>query len=447
MLTLKTKLSVSKTTHTAPRDILASEPNRATQPNRHARDVLSRNEDSAKVLLEVLKEPAHACRDIEIRDEMRQLQTDLAAFAQKYFFGTDNSAARYALKSLEKETVLIVGCVASGGPSGAKGWKELFYVPEKRQAIVCAIVGNVLVEQVLQHLFFGSSAEQNQEISALQFEHRHEDGFDRTALYAVKIRDFLTPPTPPRGSKTPVRRHSTITLPPKFNTHVAHVVAALYTHLLPIRQISLWDHPDSELPLTDYLADLHALVVRAGMLSLHMRMDTQTAYHFDPVFKETPFKPTEMTSFLPAATKRAQTQTHTTRPRDRPLVQIAILPSLTAFRRGGWSYAPPTLPAKHTLPDPEGVRARLLTPAWVLTRHGVPRAWDNGKPADVPAAHGDAWRGGFVEFYPGVRGVRDPRGDGRVKESSGAHDDVVESSSEYDSEAEMEVVRKGMVRE
>lgn len=34
--------------------------------------------------------------------------------------------------------------------------------------------------------------------------------------------------------------------------------------------------------------------------------------------------------------------------------------------------------------------------------------WKVGRPAGECETYGTAWRGGVVEFYPGVEGVRDP---------------------------------------
>ena len=99
---------------------------------------------------------------------------DLAA---SYFsFTADVTRLRSVLSSLPKETVRIIGCVASGGPAGAKGWEALFLEAEKREALVCAVVGNVVVEQVFQHLFFAGTEEQVREMGEIQFTDRHEDG-------------------------------------------------------------------------------------------------------------------------------------------------------------------------------------------------------------------------------------------------------------------------------
>jgi hypothetical protein len=78
--------------------------------------------------------------------------------------------------SMSRETVKIIGCVASGGPEGEDGWRSLFYDQEKRHALVCAILGNVISEQVLQHIFFGGAPEDIEDVAILQERHRDADG-------------------------------------------------------------------------------------------------------------------------------------------------------------------------------------------------------------------------------------------------------------------------------
>lgn len=95
---------------------------------------------------------------------------------------------------------------------------------------------------------------------------------------------------------------------------------------------------------------------------------------------------------------------------DQGLIQITLLPGITAYRRGGWEKPCSTLENVEFEEGCEGkgVRARRLTDAWVYCRWGRQRVWKDGKPADEPETHGVGWNGGFVEFYPGVEGVTDP---------------------------------------
>jgi len=79
-------------------------------------------------------------------------------------------------ETLLPETAKLINCVASGGPSGLWGWHDLFVNKEKLQALVCAMIGNVLSEQVLQHAFFGGTEEGVRAVSKVQREFRDEDG-------------------------------------------------------------------------------------------------------------------------------------------------------------------------------------------------------------------------------------------------------------------------------
>lgn len=383
-------------------DLLSSGEKWATQPNRQARELLEKHGNNAAAMLKSLQEPAYACRDAEIRDGVWKMMDQIEDFAKVHFdFTVDETRLRPALDSLAKETVKIIGCVASGGPAGARGWEDLFLSTEKRQALVCAIIGNVIVEQVFQHMFFGGTSAQIKEVAAIQFEHRHKDGksqhtltshkltttgFDRNKLYATKIRSFLA--SPPNKGKAPATQPTpTLLLPPNFAAHINHTTAALYTHLKPLFTLNPLHPPTT--PPTHTIPSLHAVVLQAALLSLHMRLDAHTAYHLSPVFKEQPLTP--QTECFNHATMSA-TRPHNTNPAaaDAAVVQIALLPALTAYRLGGWDASPTAAPT--------GLRARALTQAWVFCRWGVPRAWAHGRPADDEAAHGKLWEGGFVEF-------------------------------------------------
>lgn len=79
-------------------------------------------------------------------------------------------------KNLDPTTSLIIGCTASGGPAGEYGWHDLFINTQKRQALICAIIGNVLVEQVLKHPCFGASQRVLDALIESQREHQDDDG-------------------------------------------------------------------------------------------------------------------------------------------------------------------------------------------------------------------------------------------------------------------------------
>lgn len=147
----------------------------STQPNTRARQFLQDNHHQATALLKDVQELEYACRDAEIRDRVWDLMDQIEAFTTEHFSFqlTDKTRLRAAFESMSKETVMIIGYV---GPSGAREWEDVFTDTSKRQALVCAMIGNVLVEQVLQHMFFGGTAEQIEKVAAWQFEHRNADG-------------------------------------------------------------------------------------------------------------------------------------------------------------------------------------------------------------------------------------------------------------------------------
>ena len=152
-----------------------------TKPNLRARTLNNRN----KVLAE-LAEPEYTCRDVEIRDGIWQIMDQIERFAKQHFggevkFGKDTghpagTVTPRFFKMLEYDTVKLIDCIGSGGPSGIYGWHDLFLNEQKRRALVCAIIGKILTEQVFQHMFFGGSAEHVQYLAALEVKYRNHDG-------------------------------------------------------------------------------------------------------------------------------------------------------------------------------------------------------------------------------------------------------------------------------
>lgn len=128
-------------------------------------------------------EPLYSLRDIEIRDGLWQLNDKLESFTMEHYnfdFGANGPGNKELLDTqlakMPQATVDLIGCVASGGPSGPTGWRNLFFNKQKRRALVCAIIGEILEGQVLEHLFFGCSAEHEQNLERLQQEHAGDDG-------------------------------------------------------------------------------------------------------------------------------------------------------------------------------------------------------------------------------------------------------------------------------
>jgi hypothetical protein len=218
-------------------------------------------------------------------------------------------------------------------------------------------------------------------------------------------------------------------LPPSFTNHVNLIVGAIYTHLKPI--LGLNPH---RADLETIIPPLHTIVTQAGLLSLSMRLDPHTVYHFVPTFKEDTFTSKRMECFNKTQMEQQHPRTSDTEPRltpaekarratlseaekkrarnDEPLTQITIMDGVTAYRLGGWESPASTLTSRH-YEKPEwahrGVRMRALTQGWVYCRWGRARSLKDGKGNDVPVAHGVAWNGGFKEFGH-IRGVVDWKG-------------------------------------
>jgi hypothetical protein len=128
-------------------------------------------------------EPDYAMRDAEIRDSMWQLIDKIEKFAKDHFdfdFGKNTPGNKAALDrvfaEMKPEVDNFIGRIASGGPGGEDGWKDLFYNKMKRRALVCAIIGNLLTEQVFEHLFFGGSPEDEAHLEKLQRNFSDHDG-------------------------------------------------------------------------------------------------------------------------------------------------------------------------------------------------------------------------------------------------------------------------------
>ncbi|KAF2258432.1 hypothetical protein CC78DRAFT_572531 [Lojkania enalia] len=358
-----------------------------------------------------LQEAEYVMRDVEIRDAVWYLLDNIERFARIYF-GFEFSSRKKLTKmfgTLEPETVKIIGSVASGGPSGQEGWRELFYDEQMRRALVCAIIGNVLVQQVFHHIFFGGSDKDLLNLAVLQKKNHRLDRFNRHRLSALYIRKTLSPTTEPH----------TMLLPPNFDRHTTHILATLSTHLTPLLTLST---PLSSTQKLTFHTHLHTLVSWAGALSLLMRADPHTVYYFTPVFKEEAFSSKNYECF----NKKRMEAMH---PRERKvwpphtseqeinraksdvaIIQMKLFDELTAYRVGGWETPDSTpLDVRSSEGEEQGIRSWLLVHGWVVCRWGRQRTFKKAVPDDDRNVHGAAWREpGFVEFGD-VEGVREGR--------------------------------------
>ncbi|KAF2182506.1 hypothetical protein K469DRAFT_690636 [Zopfia rhizophila CBS 207.26] len=365
-------------------------------------------DEAAPVIRKKFDEPYYALKDVEIRDAIWKIMDLTQRLANAHFgFKLNNrQLSKQQFSSLRPETIKVIGCIASGEPGGTDGWPELFIDEQQRKALVCGIVGNVVVEQVFQSVFFGGSEADVAELNEIRFKHRGEDGFHRKYEYARHIHTKLS------IDQSPHR----FFLPTDFKRCVEEVVIRLYLHLEPILSMSApAGHGIDNSIIYDIWDRLFDIITRAGLLSLHMRHDRQTVYYFVPTFKEDKFARKYMECYNEEQMQKTHPRNRQTPwPRgttedekrwaqgDEPLIKITLMDGCTAYRRGGWQ----TSHDGYEQPEYEfmGIRSRILTHSWVYCRWGRPRTFVQGRPVDKKELYGAAWKGGFVEFrdVPGV---------------------------------------------
>ncbi|KAF2820539.1 hypothetical protein CC86DRAFT_449204 [Ophiobolus disseminans] len=423
----------------------------STHPNKRAREMLNERPRNVKQFIQAeIEEPEYTLRDVEIRDGLWHMMDLMERFTKKFFQSDISTRNREPwvqglFEELKPETAKIIGCVASGGPGGVQGWKDLFLDNQKKRALVMAIIGNVLVEQVFQHIFFGGIVKHINKLAEIQQKHKKEDGFDRNKHYANAMRKSLKLGT-----------SNTFILPSNFTNHVTYITSVIWTHIRPIFAPSSPLHnPTPSAPIAQ-LADIVAL---AGLLSLSMRLDPHTVYYFEPVFKEDTLTAKRMECFnhknmaqrnprIPDDEPRPDKEERVRRAKlsedekkrsklDEPLTQITIMDGVTAYRLGGWEAPESTIGdvvyEKYDFAN-KGVRSRILTHGWVYCRWGRARRFKEGKPADMPAAHGEAWKGGGFKEFTDCEGVVDWLGSARVEEEDLQEQLLDVSMSEGESE-------------
>lgn len=157
-------------------------PEWSTKPNKRALEILGLCAGDVALAAEEIREELHereySFRDIEIRDGLWQVMDKIERFAKQFFgfeFGDPRKLTR-TFSQMLPETVKLIGSIASSGPSGADGWRELFYHEQQRRALVCGIIGKMLVEQVLQHPFFGGSKQDQLDLGDIQDKMHKSDG-------------------------------------------------------------------------------------------------------------------------------------------------------------------------------------------------------------------------------------------------------------------------------
>lgn len=174
-------------------DTMSSSEKWSSNPNKRALELTLGVKFPRRKILYSLKEPEYVCRDAEIRDGLWSIMDLLERFSKEFFafevqVGSTVRLPENFFKQFSADSAKVIGCVASGGPAGVQGWHDLFIDAQKRRAVAMAVVGNVLVEQVFGHLFFGGTDDQIEHITGLQDVFKDEDG--KLDLFFDVYRDY-----------------------------------------------------------------------------------------------------------------------------------------------------------------------------------------------------------------------------------------------------------------
>lgn len=174
-------ISSKKSPNTMVSEILSAKRNDVFKAKAAIKHILKEGDHKA--------EPEYAFRDVEIRDGLWWVMDLIERFARKYFKDEvikegvkkevctiKSTDLTNIFRLMKPETVKVIGCVASGGPGGEEGWQALFTSDQKRRALINAIVGNVLTEQVFQHACFGSGADTQTALKQREKELKSVDG-------------------------------------------------------------------------------------------------------------------------------------------------------------------------------------------------------------------------------------------------------------------------------
>jgi hypothetical protein len=131
--------------------------------------------------IEHSNEPAYVEHDAEAWDELWRITDRIEEFAKEHFaFDIPDNCTdekfRKLCSSMSINLKLIVGCIGVGGPGAAGGLKELFVDKELRQALVCRVIGDMLMEQIFTSLLFGATVERREKVHHVQADHKSVDG-------------------------------------------------------------------------------------------------------------------------------------------------------------------------------------------------------------------------------------------------------------------------------
>ncbi|KAF2450560.1 hypothetical protein P171DRAFT_479643 [Karstenula rhodostoma CBS 690.94] len=348
-----------------------------------------------------LQEPVYAIRDVEVRDMMWQVQDgieEVAAFFQgtlPLVWGKEKSKTLTRIyPDRDPSTSRVLKGVVGMGWEDEEEWHDIFAGDEKRRALVCGIIGNVLIEQVFKHPFFGGDKPTIDTLFRIQRELRDEDAFARKHDSAWLLSSNLIGQNP---NKNPNEPKSILHPPKNFTTHVDVVVTALDTHLRPLLlKLCTFNARSKERTARvhwSFIEALTRLVGTAGLLSLQVAVDPFTVYYHVPLANgdrfshalHEAFNHEEMERSHPRnpETAFASEEARKRASNDEAVISMVLMNGLTAYRAGGWE-APESDPGW----DGEGFvgrvyaregnggrghRERVLAHGWVFCKWGRAR--------------------------------------------------------------------------
>ncbi|KAH7065613.1 hypothetical protein B0J12DRAFT_42258 [Macrophomina phaseolina] len=298
------------------------------------------------------------------------------------------------LLTMDIHTALIIGCVGDGGPTGVKGWLQLFIDALERQTLVCAVIGLVLQEHVFSSLCYGATPEQLKKLHEqvdLKYRAYPEDGFTRAQRRYEEIKEILKDAAKDKENNP----HG---LPKGFVSTSKRLAWQLYKLLEPVTRLNTeWQEyskppargtelygPDVTMEQKDegdksqegMIYSLYQIVCCAGLLSLCMRLDPDTVYHMQPAFKDEFWNEAEMRAFnrsrmvVENPTKQEYADDEQEE-KDKAqyllaLVRQTIFPGWKVYRKGGW----------RANDKDRGIRECDLERAYVGLRWGLQRRWE-----------------------------------------------------------------------
>ncbi|KAF2100864.1 hypothetical protein NA57DRAFT_74463 [Rhizodiscina lignyota] len=317
----------------------------------------SDDEDDVVVESDKRTHGSYIMNDGYVRRDHNALWKALWAFVQAHFGfdvggGEEDAKERAAVEqdkwlrlkgAMSEELVKVAGIVAVGGPGGEAGWKELFVdSPEWRVMLVAGIVWRMLKEHVFHDLVFGGTVGMERECLDAMWGNRHLDGFARQMDRAHLVQGMCDDPFEEYGSN---QKNG---LPVLFGERVDEVTKGLWYLLRPILAMDP-AYPDREL-VAEQLVSLREIVVKAGHLSLVMRINPHSLYHFplnpkDELFDDVgyvvmnnammratnPLFTTEYDPYNGMDEKKMQEEYGKS-----ALVRVAVGDALMVYRQGGW---------------------------------------------------------------------------------------------------------------